>query len=380
VRATLVSPMGKRHQDGYIFRKGAGWYLRYYELDASGKRIQCCRKLVDYSDRYRSKSDVRPLAEEFLRPLNEGRFSPQSTLTVAKFIDDCYFPAVKGRLRPSTLKSYKDLSNRYVRDRVAKVQLRDFRCADGERLLSDIASRNNLTRTTLYHIKSFLSGVFKFAKRQGVLDGPNPIQDVSIPSAKAPGDTHAYSLEDIGKMMADLPELAKTVVAAAAFTGLRKAELRGLRWEDYRDDALYVSRSIWGRHVLDPKTPHSRAAVPVVAPLADLLDKLRSGRTGGPMFRDTAGGPLNLDNLARRVIQPVLVVNKLRWHGWHAFRRGLATNLHRLGVDDKTIQTILRHSSVQTTREIYIKGVSSDATAAMERLEVAIQNQSAKPN
>ena len=59
---------------------------------------------------------------------------------------------------------------------------------------------------------------------------------------------------------------------------------------------------------------------------------------------------------------------------------GLATNLHRLGVDDKTIQTILRHSSVHTTREIYIKGVSSGATAAMERLEVAIQNQSAKPN
>ena len=26
------------------------------------------------------------------------------------------------------------------------------------------------------------------------------------------------------------------------------------------------------------------------------------------------------------------------WHGWHAFRRGVATNLHTLGVDDKTIQ------------------------------------------
>ena len=25
-------------------------------------------------------------------------------------------------------------------------------------------------------------------------------------------------------------------------------------------------------------------------------------------------------------------------HGWHAFRRGLATNLHRLGVQDKIIQ------------------------------------------
>jgi len=64
--------MSKRHQDGYIFRKGAAWYLRYYEINASGERIQRCRKLVDYKDRYRSKSDARPLAEEFLRPLNEG--------------------------------------------------------------------------------------------------------------------------------------------------------------------------------------------------------------------------------------------------------------------------------------------------------------------
>lgn len=79
------------------------------------------------------------------------------------------------------------------------------------------------------------------------------------------------------------------------------------------------------------------------------------------------------------MIQPVLVVNKLQWHGWHAFRRGLATNLHRLGVDDKTIQVIMRHSSVQTTREIYIKGVSSDAAAAMERLE-AVLRQPSKPN
>src|SRR5437899_12621405 len=41
---------------------------------------------------------------------------------------------------------------------------------------------------------------------------------------------------------------------------------------------------------------------------------------------------------------------------------------------DKTIQTILRHSSVQTTREIYIKGVDGDAVAAMKRLQIAIQS------
>jgi hypothetical protein len=34
------------------------------------------------------------------------------------------------------------------------------------------------------------------------------------------------------------------------------------------------------------------------------------------------------------------------WHDWHACRRGLASNLNRLGVDDSVIQQILRHSRV----------------------------------
>jgi integrase len=56
------------------------------------------------------------------------------------------------------------------------------------------------------------------------------------------------------------------------------------------------------------------------------------------------------------------------WRGWHAFRRGLATNLHELGVDDKTIQAILRHSSVEVTRKCYIKTLPKQTTDAMEQL------------
>jgi hypothetical protein len=34
------------------------------------------------------------------------------------------------------------------------------------------------------------------------------------------------------------------------------------------------------------------------------------------------------------------------------FRRGLATNLNRLGVQDKTMQAILRHSNLPTTMNV----------------------------
>jgi integrase len=50
---------------------------------------------------------------------------------------------------------------------------------------------------------------------------------------------------------------------------------------------------------------------------------------------------------------------------WHAFRRGLATNLHALGIDDKTIQRILRHSNVSITQKCYIKTMPAQVTDAM---------------
>jgi integrase len=62
------------------------------------------------------------------------------------------------------------------------------------------------------------------------------------------------------------------------------------------------------------------------------------------------------------------------WCGWHAFRRGLATNLNRLAVDDSVIQRILRHSNVAVTQGCYIKTASEDAKAAMQKLETAVND------
>ena len=66
------------------------------------------------------------------------------------------------------------------------------------------------------------------------------------------------------------------------------------------------------------------------------------------------------------------------WHGWHAARRGLGTNLYRLGVPEKTIQAILRHANVSTTNTYYIKSAADDTRAAMAKLEsLVIGNESA---
>jgi integrase len=61
-------------------------------------------------------------------------------------------------------------------------------------------------------------------------------------------------------------------------------------------------------------------------------------------------------------------------HGWHGFRRGLATNLNRLGVQGKTIQAILRHATLSVTQNLYIKTVNADSVTAMQSLELSVES------
>jgi len=395
----------RRHQSGYLFHRGKSWFLRYCDdvlkPDGTIKRKLMCKKLeVEYGGEYRTEASVRLFAQEILAPVNAGVLNPSSTMLVTTFIESVFLPEYADKhLRASTRKGYRDIWHDHVKNRLGRLTLRAFRTVDGEQLLSSIARDTNLGRNSLKRIKSFLSGVFKQAKRLGILDNINPIHDVSIPRAKEPEDTYAYSLDEVTRMLSALGEAARTVVLTAAVTGLRKGEIRGLCWEDFDGKELCVNRSVWKGVTNSPKTRRSAAPVPVVKELADSLSdhRQRMGKLAvGPIFQAGNGKPLNLDNLARRVIIPAIekcmkcrqseaghkteghmfeLDKTLQWQGWHAFRRGLATNLHGLRVDDKTIQAILRHSNIGLTMNVYVKSVKASGINAMDLLGAELRKQ-----
>jgi len=137
--------------------------------------------------------------------------------------------------------------------------------------------------------------------------------------------------------------------------------------------------------------PEKRTSVMELVTSADKLVANPPIPDSGPIFASSDGTPINMNNLLNRQILPAL--NRCQhcqkpkydhgradhkylrdesvpsWHGWHGFRRGLGTNLKRLGVDLKTVQEILRHAHIATTADIYVKEVSEQAVEAMERLK-----------
>jgi integrase len=370
--------------------------------------VQRAIRLAPVDSDHPNRRSVMHLAEAEAAKLGPTQATTRSAMRTGEikmkeFVESIYLPLVKQKKRPSTYFGYRQMWVEYLEPLCGGYWLTDVRTGDVINWLDKIATDHGLCKTTLRHIKHLLSGFFTTAIGLEYLKTGNPVTKfVEVPAfAPEPEDTHAYSLEEVFEMMSRVPELASTAIAVAAFAGLTRAELRGLRWEDSYErpaDAeslglLHVKRDVWRKYVGEPKTKKRKGVVPVIPPLAQKLDAYRKGLgspASGPIFATSTNTPLSLDALAYRDIRPALdlcaVCRKCRreheknldhafkrdegavqWRGWHGFRRGLATNLNRLGVDDSVIQGVMRHSTVAVTQACYIKPTDNDRLTAMRK-------------
>ena len=363
-------------QRGSIEKRGNCWLLKYYEpilIDGKVVKKQKAKKIATVSEQYYTKESVQPLADLILAPINAQTAAPESGVTVAAFLEHVYLAHVKESKKPTTNKSYQQMFV-LVKPFLGDLQMRSVRTSDIDRLMKAVSDDKKRAHTTHRNLKSFLSGGFRYAKRNDVIR-ENPVRDSVVPRGLPRGNTKAYTLEEIQRLLTVIQEPARTAVLVSALTGLRVCEIKGLRWEDIVDDELHVNRSVWSGHVTDTKTLSSRAPVPLLPLVKQALREHRKRTTGdGFIFHGNTGNPLRLENVLRRSVKPALAKEGLEWYGWHAFRRGVATNLHSLGVDDKTISNILRHGNVAVTQALYIKPVAVASHKAMKKLERALKN------
>lgn len=365
-------------QRGHVYRKGKLWMVQYRELVIENGKVtkrHVAQKLGPYSER--TKVWAQAQAELILAPINAKTARPESTDSLATFLEHVYMPAVKTELRPSTVQGYGVLL-KLLQPHLGNLTLGDTRTSDVERVLRAVADSKQRAKTTLTNCRNFLSGAFRYAIRTDRFNRENPVREVKVPKGLKAGNVAAYTLAEIIAMVDAVSEPAKTVLLVAGLSGLRHGEIRGLRWEDFTGDQLLVRRAVWRTHVDDTKTGNI-AYVPVVPFLKAALLAHRKRTAGAEwIFAGATGKPLVLANLLRRDIKPALDKAGLKWAGWHGFRRGVGSNLHELGVADKTIQEILRHEDVATTQAFYIKVSSPQSKAAMRKLSAAFKKSKQK--
>jgi integrase len=167
------------------------------------------------------------------------------------------------------------------------------------------------------------------------------------------------------------------MVLVAACLGLRVSEIIGLQWGDFNWDdlTLLVKRSVVEGRVGDTKTEASHLPLPVDPRLARILQQhWKRSLHRQPqdwVFGNLDGGPKWQESILHRQLKPAALRAGLGKIGWHTFRHSYSTLLRGAQVDLKVQQELLRHSTIQSTINIYTRAVPKQKRAA-NRLVVGI--------
>ncbi len=393
-RIKLLDMADQQHQAGYIYEAFNAFHVRYYVTEnRNGKlvRVQKSHKLCRKEGKYKTTTcrAVKNLCTDFLKDKVNApsRVITGNDVKIVDFWTNTYLPRIETRLKPSTLRGYKQIWRQHLKEHFADLTLQSYEGKLGHRFLKSLADTQKQNRNTLKHVKALASSIFTTAVEQEILSS-NPWRDVVMPrDAKAPERTKHYTLEEAENMITALVDHveAQLVLALACFLGLGPAEISGLQWGDVDEDWIHIRRNRVRGEVVTPKTPERMASVPIIDQVRVPLELWRA------KCENTAPEAwviADLPNLINRVIIPHVKGGSecwscektpkksgVAWKGLYAGRRGACTAVVEATNGNYAVaQALLRHKSMTTTLNVYKKAITQGAfQAGMKMLEAKIE-------
>jgi len=369
----------------------AVWVYRWRELQADGRRVQ--RKQVMGSlKRLRTRSDVKREVENLRAVINarERRVGMMN-------IEEAWGHFQKYELRDpeigrseTTIENYLTLFKTHILPRWGTTPLDEVEAVDVERWLRGLQSVSSPWGTALSHgrprplasaskakIKSRMYTLFEHAKRHRLCDS-NPMETVRQ-GAKGREKPAVLTLDEIRSVMQGISNRAiRLAVLVAAVTGLRRSEIRGLKWQDIDLETNWIrpTQGSVRKHITNLKTRASGEAIPIPEALSEALRGWReesfysAGQDWVFASPATLGvSPYWFDSALVRVVRPAAqragITKKI---GWHTFRRSLATLLTSKKETVKVVQELLRHADPRLTMELYAQGEEQAKRAAQQHV------------
>lgn len=265
----------------------------------------------------------------------------------------------------------------------------DVTAALVELLRSGGRKGTGLSSTTLRAAHLAGAQAFNWAMAKGIVD-ENPFAAVRRPRERR-GQSRFLLPTQASELVSTATEEARTnieegtlqqasfrlAVCVALATGMRRGEIFALTWADVNALSLRisVSKAIKADGLLgEPKSVSSTRSVAIGTNLMKLLDEVREAQRelvanraddhGANVICNEEGAMANMSTFEHwwRKWVDELGHEGLRFHD---LRHSHATILIASGVDVKTVQTRLGHSSAQVTMSIYAHAIpQSDSMAA----------------
>jgi integrase len=237
-----------------------------------------------------------------------------------------------------------------------------------------------LARTTVQRQRQTYSVFFAWAVASKLI-AVNPVTESKVPKGTATNEKREifpFTLAELRAVHADVAKSTRrenaNLVLVLGLTGLRWGELSALRVRDVQQlpyPAFRVTLSRSDRQQIRNVTKGGKArVVPLADEVANVVFPLIEGkRPEALVFPDTKGNHRSGRNWSRDSHWGSLN----RGRRVHDLRHTAATLWLQNGVDLKTVQTWLGHSTAKLTADLYAHYMGTDAdTAALARMNAVL--------
>lgn len=391
---------GRNLKDGEVQRKDGLYMYRY--TDQSGKRKTVYSwRLVSTDKLPDGKRNVKPLREiekQIQKELIENPYKPPTDLTVNEAFER--FIALRTDLKWATRHNYRLMYNENIANTIGDMKISKVKNSTIMKLYIDLVEKNQLKRKSVEKMHAIISQVFAYAMEDGIITS-NPAQSamkkVRKTLNKSTEPRHALTEEQQATFVEYVNTSPKykqwgTLFTVLLGTGLRIGEALGLRWCDCDFDKnvisvnhaiTYVPNEITGKYecrITTPKTTTSIRTVPMFSEVKLALERERSavrelGKESDSIdgysdfvFTDSNGTVLTPMRAREALLRIIAAYNEketiiaasedrepvlLPKFSPHNLRHTFCTRLCENGANIKIVQSIMGHSNITTTMDIY---------------------------
>lgn len=290
----------------------------------------------------------------------------------------------KNQIKMGTYTSYQKYYDCAIKERLGNKFIADIRSEHIQKLYNDLV-KDGYALSSIKVVSAVLNGCMQQAMRNGLIER-NPIKLAELPRQKEKKGRQAMTKEQQALFM----EYAKesylyNFFAVMLRTGMRSGEMRGLKYTDIdkKKKVIHVQRTlkyIEGKGYLEdtPKTRTSTRDIPLTAALQGLLEDQRKywgfkvERLDRYLFCNENGDPLSRERVQREIER---IIKQIRAAGHdfsritpHVFRHTFATRAIEAGMQPQVLKTILGHSSLAMTMDLYSHVLPDTKAEEMEKI------------
>ena len=360
---------------GHLTLKNGKYYavLNYKNAGGQRKTKWISLGLSEKGNKRKAESELARLRAEFEPPKEVGDLS--SDMLFADYLLE-WLEIAKGRLARATYGAYQGLLKSTIDPyfRKKKLTLRELEARHLQMFYSEMLRR--VTPNTVIHYHAVIHSALKYAVKtdmliQNVADKVDRPRKNSFQPVFLSADEMQKMFEALRGTKLELP------VLVAAFYGLRRGEVVGLKWDaiDFERNTITIKHIVTNAKIDGKceivcadraKTKSSLRSLPLVSNIREKLLALReqqkenrrvcgncySKKYDGYVFVDAMGNIFNPRSVTAN-FSKLLEQNGLRHIRFHDLRHSCASLLLANDVPLKHIQEWLGHSDIGTTANIY---------------------------